>query len=43
MIKRKVTWTKAAINQFDKIIDHIRQDSDQNAEKIKPIIYILKR
>jgi len=35
MAKRKVTWTKAAITQFDKIIDYIRQDSDQNADKIK--------
>jgi hypothetical protein len=33
MAKRKVTWTKAAITQFDKIIDYIRQDSDQNAYK----------
>ena len=35
MIKRKVTWTKAAIAQFDKIIDYIREDSDQNADRIK--------
>lgn len=35
MIRRKVTWTKAAINQFDKIIEYIRQDSEQNADKVK--------
>jgi len=35
MVKRKVTWTKAALTQFEKIIDYIRQDSDQNADKIK--------
>ena len=35
MIRRKVTWTKTAINQFDKIIEYIRQDSEQNANKVK--------
>ena len=35
MIRRKVTWTKTAIYQFDKIIEYIRQDSEQNADKIK--------
>ena len=35
MSRRKVTWTKDAINQFDKIIEYIRQDSEQNADKVK--------
>lgn len=35
MINRKVTWTKAAINQFNKIIEYIRKDSEQNADKVK--------
>lgn len=35
MINRKVTWTKSATNLFEKIIDHIRQDSEQNADKVK--------
>ncbi|MGN6247019.1 MAG: type II toxin-antitoxin system RelE/ParE family toxin [Ginsengibacter sp.] len=35
MIKRKVTWTKAAVTQFDKIIEYIRKDSEQNADKVK--------
>lgn len=35
MINRKVTWTKSATNQFEKIIDYIRQDSEQNADKVK--------
>lgn len=35
MINRKVTWTKSATNLFEKIIDYIRQDSEQNADKVK--------
>jgi len=35
MINRKVTWTKSATNQFEKIIDYIRQDSEQMQIKQK--------
>jgi plasmid stabilization system protein ParE len=35
MPKRKVTWTKKAIVQFNAAIKHIRKDSDQNADKVK--------
>lgn len=35
MIKRKVTWTKSAIRQFNAAIEYIRQDSPHNAEKVK--------
>ena len=35
MIRRKVTWTKDDLNQFDKIIEYIWQDSEQNADKVK--------
>ena len=35
MINRKVTWTRAAMNQFDKIIGYIRKDSEQNAGRVK--------
>jgi plasmid stabilization system protein ParE len=33
--KRKVTWTQAAIDQFNNIIEFIRLDSEQNADKVK--------
>ncbi len=35
MPKRKISWTKTAIEQFNAAIEHIRQDSDQNADKVK--------
>lgn len=35
MAKRKVTWTKRATRQFNAIIEYIRKDSDQNADKVK--------
>ncbi|MEO8961648.1 MAG: type II toxin-antitoxin system RelE/ParE family toxin [Ginsengibacter sp.] len=35
MAKRKVTWTKQATLQFNKCIEYIRQESDQNADKVK--------
>lgn len=35
MSKRKVTWTKIAARQFSAAIDYIRQDSDQQANKVK--------
>lgn len=35
MSKRKVTWTKRAIRQFNAAIEYIRQESDQNADKVK--------
>lgn len=35
MSKRKVTWAKRAIRQFNAAIEYIRQDSEQNADKVK--------
>lgn len=35
MAKRKVTWTKRATRQFNAVIEYIRKDSDQNADKVK--------
>ena len=35
MGKRKVTWTKRATRQFNAAIEYIRQDSEQNADKVK--------
>jgi plasmid stabilization system protein ParE len=35
MGKRKVTWDKQAVNYFREAIRYIRQDSPQNAEKVK--------
>lgn len=35
MVERKVTWTKQATHQFNKCIEYIRQESDQNADKVK--------
>ena len=35
MLERKVTWTKQATHQFNKCIEYIRQESDQNADKVK--------
>lgn len=35
MSKRKVTWTKKAIVQFNAAIEYIRKDSEQNADKVK--------
>lgn len=35
---KKITWTKQAILQFKKSIEYIREDSPQNAEKVKHTI-----
>ncbi|HEY9002395.1 MAG TPA: type II toxin-antitoxin system RelE/ParE family toxin [Mucilaginibacter sp.] len=35
MIKRKITWDKQALNYFRESIRYIRQDSPQNADKVK--------
>ena len=35
MSKRKITWTKRATRQLNAAIEYIRQDSDQNADKVK--------
>jgi plasmid stabilization system protein ParE len=35
MPKRKVTWSKRATRQFNAVIEYIRKDSDQNADKVK--------
>ena len=35
MPKRKITWAKRASRQFNAAIEYIRQDSGQNADKIK--------
>ncbi|MBO9619327.1 MAG: type II toxin-antitoxin system RelE/ParE family toxin [Niabella sp.] len=33
--KRKITWTKSAIRQFNATIEYIRLNSPQNAENVK--------
>ena len=35
MSKRKITWDKQALNYFRESIRYIRQDSPQNADKVK--------
>ena len=35
MINRKITWDKQALSYFRDYIKYIRQDSPQNAEKVK--------
>lgn len=35
MARRKVTWGKRAIREFNAAIKYIRQDSEQNADKVK--------
>jgi plasmid stabilization system protein ParE len=35
MSKRKITWDKQALNHFRESIRYIRQDSPQNADKVK--------
>jgi len=35
MGKRKVTWGKRATLEFNAAINYIRQDSEQNADKVK--------
>lgn len=35
MAKRKVTWTKTALQQFNSGIKYIRKTSPQNAETVK--------
>jgi plasmid stabilization system protein ParE len=40
MAKRKVTWTKRATRQFNAAIEYIRQDSQQNADKVKEKILV---
>jgi hypothetical protein len=38
MKTRKVSWTKLATKQFRAAIEFIREDSEQNAEKVKVTI-----
>lgn len=33
--KRKIIWTKLATKQFNAAIKFIKEDSEQNAEKVK--------
>lgn len=35
MGKRKVSWSKQAIREFNAAIKYIRQDFEQNADKVK--------
>lgn len=35
MKKRKISWDKMALNYFQDAIRYIRQDSPQNADKVK--------
>lgn len=35
MASRKITWSKQAINQFNKAINYIATNSIQNAEKVR--------
>lgn len=35
MTKRRLTWTKRATRHFNAAIEYIRQDFEQNAEKVK--------
>ena len=35
MPKRKVVWTKISLRQFNAAIEYIRQDSEQNGDKVK--------
>ena len=35
MADRKITWSKAALNQFEAAINYIANDSIQNAEKVR--------
>jgi plasmid stabilization system protein ParE len=35
MDKRKIVWDKQALNYFRESIQYIRQDSPQNADKVK--------
>jgi len=35
MGKRKVSWSKRATLEFNAAIKYIRQDSEQNADKVK--------
>ena len=35
MAKRKITWTRRAIKQFNAAIEYIQQESDQNADEVK--------
>ncbi len=34
MAENRVAWSNRAITQFSKVLDHIRQDSIQNADKV---------
>ena len=34
-MKRRVIWSKTALNQFAKAIEFIREDSPQNADSVK--------
>ncbi len=35
MVKRKITWTKTALNQFNSAIKYVRKTSPQNADEGK--------
>jgi plasmid stabilization system protein ParE len=35
MSKRKISWDKQALNYFREAIRYIREDSPQNADKVK--------
>jgi len=35
MDKRKVIWTRTAIQELDAAIEYVRQHSPQNADKVK--------
>ena len=39
MVKRKIIWTKIATNQFNKVIEYIKLDSEIQAEKVKATIF----
>ena len=38
MKKRRVTWTKQALKQFNAAIKFIKKDSEQNADKVKAVL-----
>ena len=38
MAKRKITWSKRAVRDFDAAIKYIRKDSEQNADKVKEVM-----
>ena len=38
MGKRKITWGKRAVQEFNAAIKYIRKDSEQNADNVKEIM-----